>query len=307
MERNNIAVLEPPRTPAPVSLYHKQRRLGDGILTALIYLSAAVTVLVLVGLIAYILIQGVPHISFEFLSTGYSALEGGQRGILPMIINTLYIVVITLLIVTPIGICSAIYLTQYARQGKLVRSIRFATEVLSGVPSIIFGLFGYTVFCVMFGFGTSLLAGCLTMTICILPTIVRTTEESLLAVPESYKEGALALGAGKLRVVMGLVVPCAMPGILTAVILGMGRLVGESAALLFTSGMAYDMPNGLVSHIMDSGRTLTLHLYQTAKQAVDPDAFQIAYATASVLLILVFILNRLAGLLSRVFRKDQTA
>ena len=222
---------------------------------------------------------------------------------LPMIINTLYIVVITLLIVTPIGIASAIYLTQYARQGKLVKTIRFTTEVLSGVPSIVFGLFGYTVFCVMMGMGYSILAGCLTMTICILPTIVRTTEESLLAVPESYKEGALALGAGKTRVVLGMVLPCAMPGILTAVILGMGRIVGESAALLFTSGIATNMPDGVLSHVMSSGRTLTLHLYQTATEATDPAAFQIAYATAAVLLILVFILNRLAGLLSRVLRK----
>ena len=132
---------------------------------------------------------------------------------------------------------------------------------------------------------------------------MRTTEESLLAVPESYKEGALALGAGKLRVILSIVLPCAMPGILTAVILGMGRLVGESAALMFTSGMAYEMPQEVLGHVMDAGRTLTLHLYQVSKQAVDPNAFNIAYATASVLLILVFVLNRLAGLLSRVLKK----
>ena len=165
------------------------------------------------------------------------------------------------------------------------------------------GLFGYTVFCVMMGMGYSILAGCLTMTICILPTIVRTTEESLLAVPDSYKEGAMALGAGRLRVVMGIVLPCAMPGVLTAVILGMGRIVGESAALILTSGLATGMPKGTFSHILSSGRTLTLHLYQTAREAVEPDAFGIAFATAAVLLILVFILNRLAGLLSRALRK----
>ena len=170
-------------------------------------------------------------------------------------------------------------------------------------PIMIFGLFGFTFFCVMLRLGTSILAGCLTMSICILPTIVRTTEESLLAVPESYKEGALALGAGKLRVILSIVLPCAMPGILTAVILGMGRLVGESAALMFTSGMAYEMPQEVLGHVMDAGRTLTLHLYQVSKQAVDPNAFNIAYATASVLLILVFVLNRLAGLLSRVLKK----
>lgn len=290
-------------TAGTLSLYRKTRRPGDKVLAFCIYLAAALTVCILVGIIGYILVKGVPHISWSFLSTSFSALDEGRNGILPMIINTLYIVVITLLIVTPIGIASAIYLTQYARQGKLVKTIRFTTEVLSGVPSIVFGLFGYTVFCVMMGMGYSILAGCLTMTICILPTIVRTTEESLLAVPESYKEGALALGAGKTRVVLGMVLPCAMPGILTAVILGMGRIVGESAALLFTSGIATNMPDGVLSHVMSSGRTLTLHLYQTATEATDPAAFQIAYATAAVLLILVFILNRLAGLLSRVLRK----
>lgn len=290
-------------TGGTLSLYRKTRRPGDKALAFCIYLAAALTVCILVGIIGYILVKGVPHISWSFLSTSFSALDEGRNGILPMIINTLYIVVITLLIVTPIGIAFAIYLTQYARQGKLVKTIRFTTEVLSGVPSIVFGLFGYTVFCVMMGMGYSILAGCLTMTICILPTIVRTTEESLLAVPESYKEGALALGAGKTRVVLGMVLPCAMPGILTAVILGMGRIVGESAALLFTSGIATNMPDGVLSHVMSSGRTLTLHLYQTATEATDPAAFQIAYATAAVLLILVFILNRLAGLLSRVLRK----
>ena len=284
-------------TGGTLSLYRKTRRPGDKALAFCIYLAAALTVCILVGIIGYILVKGVPHISWSFLSTSFSALDEGRNGILPMIINTLYIVVITLLIVTPIGIASAIYLTQYARQGKLVKTIRFTTEVLSGVPSIVFGLFGYTVFCVMMGMGYSILAGCLTMSICILPTIVRTTEESLLAVPESYKEGALALG------VLGMVLPCAMPGILTAVILGMGRIVGESAALLFTSGIATNMPDGVLSHVMSSGRTLTLHLYQTATEATDPAAFQIAYATAAVLLILVFILNRLAGLLSRVLRK----
>lgn len=290
--------------PTAPSLYGRRRRPLDSLLATLIYLSAGITVLILVGLIGYILIQGVPHISWRFLSTAYSARDKALQGILPMIINTMYIVFLTLLIVTPVGLASAIYLTQYAKQGRLVRTIRFTTEVLSGVPSIIFGLFGYTVFCVMLGFGVSILAGCLTMTICILPTIVRTTEESLLAVPESYKEGALALGAGKLRVILGIVLPCAMPGILTAIILGMGRIVGESAALMFTSGMAYDMPNSAVGHILQSGRTLTLHLFQMSSQAVDPNAFHIAYATASVLLILVFVLNRLAGFLSRLLDKN---
>lgn len=286
------------------SLYGKKRRTGDSVLKALIYLSACITVLVLVGIIGYILIQGVPYISWTFITTPYSQINEDMKGILPMIINTLYIVVITLLISAPIGISSAVYLTQYAKQGRLVRAIRFTTEILSGIPSIIFGLFGYTVFCILFRLQTSILAGCLTMTICILPTIIRTTEESLLSVPSSYKEGAMALGAGKLRVIAGIVLPCAMPGVLTAVILAIGRIVGESAALLFTSGLSYNMPEGFIKQIFMSGRTLTLHLYQTAREASTPDAMNIAYGTAAVLLILVFILNRLAGFVSKALRKD---
>ncbi|MGX8700064.1 phosphate ABC transporter permease PstA [Caproiciproducens sp.] len=285
------------------SLYGKRKRPFDTLLKVLIDTAAAVTVIVLLGIIFYILVNGVSYLSWKFISTAYSETNDDLKGILPMIINTLYIVVITLLISAPIGISSAIYLTQYAKQGRLVKAIRFTTEILSGIPSIIFGLFGYTVFCILFRLQTSLLAGCLTMTLCILPTIIRTTEESLLSVPGSYKEGALALGAGKLRVVMGIVLPCAMPGVLTAVILAMGRIVGESAALLFTSGLSYNMPKGFVRQIFASGRTLTLHLYQTAREANSPDAMHIAFATASVLLILVFLLNRLAALLSRTLRK----
>ena len=285
------------------SLYGKKKRSTDTVLKALINTAAAITVITLLGIIGYILVNGLPYISWRFISTPYSETKEELKGILPMIINTMYIVVITLLISAPIGISSAIYLTQYAKQGRLVKAIRFTTEVLSGIPSIIFGLFGYTVFCILFRLQTSILAGCFTMSICILPTIIRTTEESLLAVPSYYKEGAMALGAGKLRVVMGIVLPCAMPGVLTAVILAMGRIVGESAALLFTSGLSYNMPKGFLSQIFASGRTLTLHLYQTAREASSPDSMHIAYATAAVLLILVFLLNRLAGLLSRLLRK----
>jgi phosphate transport system permease protein len=293
------ATLEPNKN----SLYGRKHRTSDIVLKSLIYLSTVVTVVVLIGILGYILTNGIPYLSWKFISTPYSETNDSLKGILPMIINTMYIVVITLLIAAPIGISSAIYLTQYAKQGRLVKAIRFATEVLSGIPSIIFGLFGYTVFCILFRLQTSILAGCLTMTICILPTIIRTTEESLLAVPSSYKEGAMALGAGKLRVIIGIVLPCAMPGVLTAVILAMGRIVGESAALLFTSGLAYNMPKGFTQQIFSNGRTLTLHLYQTAMEASTPDALKIAFATASVLLILVFILNRLAGLLSKALRK----
>lgn len=289
--------------PKKNSLYEKKHRKSDVVLKSLIYLSTGITVVSLLGILVYILAKGLPYISWQFISTPYSETRADLKGILPMIINTMYIVIITLLISAPIGISSALYLTQYAKQGRLVKAIRFTTEVLSGIPSIIFGLFGYTVFCILFRLQTSILAGCLTMTICILPTIIRTTEESLISVPSSYKEGAMALGAGKLRVIIGIVLPCAMPGVLTAVILAMGRIVGESAALLFTSGLAYNMPKGFGQQIMSSGRTLTLHLYQTAMEASTPDALNIAFATASVLLIMVFILNRLASLLSRALKK----
>ena len=225
--------------------------------------------------------------------------------ILPAIVGTLCLTLGSIVIAFPLGILSGIYISEYTRDNWLVKLIRIMTNNLSGVPSIVFGLFGYTVFCVMFRMGTSILAGCLTMTLCILPTIVRTTEESLLAVPGSYKEGAMALGAGKLRVILGIVLPCAVPGILTAVILAMGRIVGESAALLYTSGMSYNMPKDFFGQIMNSGRTLTLHLYQTAMQATSDDAFHIAFATAAVLLVIVFLLNLLAGLVSKTLKKGE--
>lgn len=287
----------------PLSLYRKNPNRADLVLKGIIYISVIITLLTLAGIIFYILVKGIPHISWNFISSPYSEINENKRGILPMIINTIYIVIITILIATPIGISSAIYLTQYAKQSRLVKYIRFATEVLSGIPSIIFGLFGYTVFCIMLNLGTSIIAGSLTMALCILPIIIRTTEESLISVPNSYKEGAIALGAGKLKVILGLVLPCAMPGILTAIILSMGRIVGESAALLYTSGMAYNMPKNIFEHISKSGRTLTLHLYQSAKQATTEDAFNIAFATAAVLLILIFILNMIANLLSHVLKK----
>ncbi len=285
------------------SLYRKNLNRSDIVLKGLIYLSVVITLVTLMGILLYILVKGVPHISWKFISTPYSEINENMRGILPMIINTLYIVIITIFISAPIGISSAIYLTQYAKQGRLVKYIRFTTEVLAGIPSIIFGLFGYTIFCTRFNLGTSIIAGSLTMSICILPIIVRTTEESLVSVPYSYKEGAIALGSGKLKVILGLVLPCAMPGILTAIILSMGRIVGESAALLYTSGMAYNMPKSIIRHASNSGRTLTLHLYQNAKQATTEDAFSIAFATAAVLLILIFILNMLANIFSRYLKK----
>lgn len=280
----------------------------DIVLGTLIWVCAAITVAVLVGILGYILINGLSHMTWDFLTSTYSASKNGSKGILPMIINTLYVIIISLILGTPMGIGSAIYLTQYAKQGRLVSAIRFATEVLSGIPSILFGLFGYAVFVVLFQLKLSIISGSLTMMICILPTIVRTTEEALLAVPASYKEGAMALGTGKLRVTMGIVLPCAMPGVLTGIILAMGRIVGETAALLFTVGVSGNaMPKGnnifdaLFGHVFEQGNTLALHLYNSAMNGKDP--ISVPFATASALLIMVFALNRLAGFLSRRLKK----
>ncbi len=276
----------------------------DALLGLLIWLSALITVLILLGIIGYILYHGLPNMNFRFLTSEYSAAKNGSKGILPMMINTVYVVVLTLILAVPICIGGAIYMTQYARQGRMVRTIRFATEVLSGIPSVIYGLFGYAVFVVLFQLKLSIISGSLTMMICILPIIIRTTEESLLAVPETYREGGLALGAGKLRVTMGIVLPCALPGIRTGVVLAIGRIVGETAALLFTVGVSGNyLPKGdnifsaLFGHIFEQGNTLALHLYNSAMNGKDPPA--VPFASAAALLILVFLINRIAVLASR--------
>lgn len=286
------------------SLYCKTIHVTDVILKILIYLSAIITISFLTGLILYILINGIPHLSLNFIFSGYSENDELLKGIFPMIINTIYIIILTLLISLPVGIFSAIYLTQYSKQGYFIKIIRFATEILAGIPSIIFGLFGYSIFCVLFGFKTSILSGCLTMSICILPIIIKTSEEALIAVPKSYTEGAIALGSGKLRIIRKIILPCAAPGVLTSVILAIGRIVGESAALIYTSGMSYKFPKNIFSHITSSGRTLTLHLYQLAKQANTENAFSTAFATASVLLILILVLNIIATWLSSKIRNN---
>lgn len=276
------------------SLQRRPLRIKDNLAKAAIWLSTLVTVGVLLLIIVYILFNGLPHISWSFL-TGIYRESTDEKGILPMIINTGYLIFLTLLISVPIGIAAAIYLTQYARQGKLVMIIRFATETLAGIPSIIYGLFGFALFVAFLGFGYSLLAGAMTLAIMVLPTLVRTTEEALLAVPSQYREGALALGANNLRVILGIILPSAMPGIVTAIILSVGRIVGESAALMFTAGLVIKMPKDIIDHIMSSGRTLTLHLYQLAMRGESLDQ---TFATASVLLIIVFVLNRLAKFLA---------
>lgn len=287
------------------TLYQKPKRALEFFLKAILYAAAIITLLALFMILFTILSQGLPYITWDFLTSAYSEVDPNKQGILPMLINTMYVVVGVMVFSVPIGIGAAIYLTQYAKQGRLVKIIRFTTEILSGIPSILFGLFGYAVFCIFFSLGTSILAGCLTMTLMVLPIIIRTTEEALLSVPISYRDAALALGAGKLRVILGILLPAALPGVMTAVVLAMGRVVSESAALLYTAGMAYQMSGGLFSHFLDSGRTLTLHLYAVSKQAVDPNAYHIAFATASVLLFLIFFLNLIANGIGWFFNRNQ--
>lgn len=277
----------------------RKMRLKDNLARLFIYLAAFVSVGVLIVILYYILRNGLPHLSLSFITDIYQPIHD-RFGILPMIINTLYMVLLTLIFAVPVGIGAAIFLTEYAKQGKFVNLIRFTTEVLAGIPSILYGLFGMMFFVLFCDLKYSILAGSLTLSIMILPTLIRTTEESLKSVPKMYKEGALALGATRLRIVFTIQVPCALSGIATAVVLSIGRIVGESAALIFTSGLVYRMPTDFFEHIFSSGRTLTIHLYQLA---VLGEPLKQTFATATVLILLVLILNALATRLAKKLKK----
>lgn len=275
-----------------------RRRFSDRILLILTWASATLTLAVLVWILAYIVINGVSHINWAFLTTIYKPVKG-LNGILPMIVSTLMIIGLTLVISTPVGIGSAIYLVEYSRPGKIVNTIRFATETLSGIPSIIYGLFGFIFFVVALQLKYSILSGALTLSIMVLPTVVRATEEALKSVSDSYREGSLALGASKLRTVARVVLPCAIPGILTAVILSIGRIVGETAAVYLTAGYVPNIPNS----IMRSGRTLSVHLYTLAKEGI---SFEQAFATATVLVIIVALINFIASKAAGKLKKATT-
>ena len=255
-------------------------------LRILVTTAAALTVLVLFSLVFYILIKGIPNLKPTLFEWKYTSKNASM---MPAIINTITMVLMTLLIAVPFGIGSAIYLTEYAKRGnKVVPVIRMTTETLSGIPSIVYGLFGYMAFVRWLDWGYSLMAGIITLAIMILPLIMRTTEEALLAVPDSYREGSYGLGAGRLRTIFRVVLPSAMPGILSGVILGVGRIVGETAALIYTAGSVTGVPDSLMS----SGRTLAVHMYALLSEGLYTDE---AYATAVVLLVLVFIINRLSA------------
>lgn len=269
----------------------KTRKIRDFILNLLMFLSAGFICCLLIGLIGYIMYRGIPHVSWTLVSTKPSLLRG-TVGILPNILNTLYMIAITLVTSLPLGVGAAIYLNEYAKNKKIVRMIELATETLAGIPSIIYGLVGMLLFVQFFSLGTSLLAGALTLAIMTLPTIIRTTQESLKTVPRAYREGALGLGAGKWYMIRTVVLPSVIDGIVTGCILSVGRVVGESAALLFTAGMANELlsvPEALQPG--SSGSTLTVALYMYAKER---GQFDIAFAVASILLVLTFFINMLA-------------
>ncbi len=275
-----------------------KRRLSDRLLLMLTWFCALITVAVLVWILAYIVINGISHINWSFLTTIYKPGKG-LTGILPMIVSTLMIIGLTLVISTPVGICSAIYLVEYSKPGRLVNAIRFATETLAGIPSIIYGLFGFIFFVIALQFKYSILSGALTLSIMVLPTVIRATEEALKSVPDPYREGSLALGASKLRTISRVVLPCAIPGILTAVILSIGRIVGETAAVYLTAGYVPNIP----SSIMRSGRTLSVHLYTLAKEGI---SFEQAYATATMLVFIVAVINFVATRAARKLEKVST-
>lgn len=272
----------------------RKRKITDLVLKALIWIFSLMTVGFLVWMIIYIVGRGVSGISWEFISSNYN-LYKGETGILPMIVGTLLLIFTTLAIAVPIGVSAAIYLTEYAKQGRLVRIIRFATESLAGIPSIIYGLFGYIFFKNTLHLGFSVISGALTLSIMVLPTLVRTTEEALLSVNPGYREGSLALGASRLQTILKVVLPSAIPGILTAVILSMGRVIGETAAVIYTVGSVAKIP--AVGNIFTSSvRTLSVHLYMVALEEAD---FESAFATATILMMIIatlnFAANRIAG------------
>lgn len=260
------------------------------------YLATAITAGLTLFLAGYVLAKGIPALSWNFLTTKPSYLSG-NIGILPDILNTLYIVIATLIIVIPLGVGAAVYLTEYAGNQKLVSIIEYAAEALSGIPSIIYGLVGMLMFAGIFG--TSLMAGALTLVIMNLPTILRNTQESLKTVPQSYREGAFGLGAGKWRVVRTVVLPGCVDGVITGCILSVGRILGESAALLFTAGFAHAL-NGFWDGLHSAGATLTVALYVYAKEQGE---FQVAFGIAAILLVLSFGINLAAGAVTRYYRK----
>lgn len=271
------------------------RHPGSLALNLLVHLAALLTLLVLGFLIAYILVHGVPNLRAEMFSLTYTS---ENQSMLPSIINTCFLTLLALAAAVPVGVGSAIYLVEYARKGsRLVKLVRVTTETLSGIPSIVYGLFGMLFFSKALGFGYSMLSGALTVAMMILPLVMRTTEEALLCVPDSYREGSFGLGAGRLRTVVRVVLPSAVPGILSGVILAIGRVVGETAALMYTSGTV-----AKIAGLFDTGSTLALHMYKQASEGLYTEQ---AYATSVVLLVLVLAINLCSNLIAKAFTKER--
>ena len=280
-----------------------RKRISDVLAYILIGICCVISVLILIGIIAYVFIKGIGVVDWSFLSSVTSVLNG-TVGIAGNIVNTIIAVVLTLLISAPVGICGAIYLNEYAKPGKIVSAIEFATETLSGIPSIIFGMFGMVFFVEGLHMGYSLLAGSLTLSLMVLPLITRNTQEALKTVPDSYRQGAIGLGSTKLYMIVKILIPSAMQGIVTGVILAVGRVVGESAVLLFTAGSANLLPNDIKQLLLkpfQSGGTLTVQMYLSATSEGD---FDTAFGIAVVLLIIVLCINFLTKLLTRLFNKS---
>lgn len=278
----------------------KKRRAYIWMMRILMWAATAITAGIVIFMIAYVFVRGVPNITWELLSTSPSYLSG-RIGILPDIMNTLYIVLATIVIVLPLGVGAAVYLTEYAKNKRVVAVIEYAAETLSGIPSIIYGLVGMLFFCQFLGMKTSLIAGALTLVIMNLPTVMRTTEESLKTVPQSYREGAFGLGAGKWRVIRTVVLPGCIDGVITGCILSVGRILGESAALLFTAGFAHAL-NGIIDGLGSAGATLTVALYVYAKEQGE---FGVAFAIAAILMFLTLVINLAAGLVTKYYNRKK--
>ena len=282
--------------------FSARRRAWGVMMRGLMVLCAVLTCALAVFLIIYVLAKGVPHLSWELLSTKPSYLEG-TIGILPDIISTVCMVLTTLVVVLPVGVCAAVYLTEYAANRRLAAAIEYTAETLSGIPSIIYGLVGQMFFCQFLGMKKSLIAGAMTLVIMNLPTIMRTTQESLKTVPQSYREGALGLGAGKWRTIRTVVLPGCVDGVLTGCILAVGRILGETAALLYTAGFAHTLYNGLKNTLEGSGATLSVALYVYAKEQGE---FDVAFAIAAILMALALLIDLAVSLTRRYFKKRRS-
>ena len=288
------------QTEKEVSKVKQKRKRYELFMKTVMCTSTLLTGALVIFLLSYVLIKGIPNLSIEFITTKPSYITE-KIGILPDILNTVYIVIATLLVVLPLGVGAAIYLTEYASNKKIVSAIEYAAETLSGIPSIIYGLVGMLFFCQFLGMKTSLLAGAMTLVIMNLPTIMRTTQESLKTVPQSYREGAFGLGAGKWRVIRTVVLPGCVDGVITGCILSIGRILGESAALLFTAGLAHAV-NGMIEGLSSPGATLTVALYVYAKEQGE---FGAAFAIAAILMILTVLINMAATMVGKYFTQKK--